>query len=190
MPVQLQTAYEKDYRTTYKQQREENCDIRKQESNEKRSEGVESIMGWSRNNTLCNYEEFGSPSESRAELEMQRDQSNKGMECLDNMSYVTRTSGDATPNQNHIRACSSFRTSWQEEGGKRWQESLSEVYDPGTRKHDDLEEKVMILQPETAKEEGNCAEEDVATGEGGVHHMKQRRTEKRWRNCTTQTSKK
>ena len=124
------------------------------------------------------------------------------------MSYVPRTSGDATPagrrlpaglaedtkqkasmNQNHIRAYSSFRTSWQEEGGKRWQESLSEVYDPGTRKHDKLEEKVMILQPETAKEEGYCAEEDVAMGEGGVQHMKQRRTEKRWRKCRTQTSK-
>ena len=167
-------------------------------------------MGWSRNNTLCNCEEFGSPSESRAELEMQRDQSKKDMECLGQHvichqdQWRCNTSGDAdyqlglaedtkqmaSMNQNHIRAYSSFRTSWQEEGGKRWQESLSEVYDPGTRKHDDLEEKVMILQPETAKEEGNCAEEDVAMGEGGVQHMKQRRTEKCWRNCSTQTSKK
>ena len=42
------------------------------------------------------------------------------------------------------------------------------MYDQGRPKHVELEEIVKMLQREKAKKEGQCEEEDVAMGEGGV----------------------
>ena len=59
-------------------------------------------MGWSRN-AMCYDKEFGAPLESTVELDMQRDQIKKDMECLDKMSYFPgpaerykKTSGEPT----------------------------------------------------------------------------------------------
>ena len=126
-------------------------------------------MGKPRQNAVDGYAEFGNLSESRTELEKERNQLNMKMECCDKMRYFPELQG-LQDKRKAIRRCvrrckhvelriakmNTQRRSWKQEKHRR-------MHEQEMRQHAELEKKVNMLQRETVKE---GQKEDVSMGEG------------------------